>query len=273
VLARLIVDGMADYEKFEPTEAAEGSGLLYVEITPITFDVCVKADVALTQLRFFLGDPRDVEIKTKEMYRTALKKSSKDDGTLSVDLQPVEVGGLPVSAFSTIVEESKDPISLWEEDAAESRKPDPWRYWRFRQTDERGRLRIKKDQFYILRSREEIALPPGVAVYCRASDETIGEMRIHYAGFVHPYFGRNRDDNHTGTPLIFEVRGHDVDVNLLQGERMARLIFYRMSSDATSDKKTNYGKQTLKLSKFFGEWPSELTWSDEEKGIVVPKEG
>lgn len=29
----------------------------------------------------------------------------------------------------------------------------------------------------------------GVAVYCRPSDETIGEMRIHYAGFVHPGFG------------------------------------------------------------------------------------
>src|SRR5262249_44191726 len=36
------------------------------------------------------------------------------------------------------------------------------------------------------------------------------EMRIHYAGFVHPLFGRDRKDGKVGTPLIFEVRGHDV---------------------------------------------------------------
>jgi deoxycytidine triphosphate deaminase len=81
-------------------------------------------------------------------------------------------------------------------------------------------------------------------------------MRIHYAGFVHPHFGI-RDDGEKGTPLIFEVRGHQVDVNLRQGERMANLRLYRMSEDAgagTSD----YEKQTLKLSGFFADWPQKL---------------
>jgi dCTP deaminase len=117
-------------------------------------------------------------------------------------------------------------------------------------------LRIENNQFYILRSKEKIRVPAGVAIYCRASDETIGEMRIHYAGFVHPHFGI-RDDGEKGTPLIFEVRGHQVDVNLRQGERMANLRLYRMSEDAgagTSD----YEKQTLKLSGFFADWPQKL---------------
>lgn len=269
VLARLIVDGSVDYEKFEPHETSEGSGLLYVEITPITFRVRVKPGIALTQLRFFLGDPRKVEIETPELYRTALKGSSRADGTLSVDLHAVDVGGLQASAFSTFVDGSDDPIALWDEEG--TTKPQAWKYWRLRKCDERERLRIEKGEFYILRSRERIALPGGVAVYCRASDETIGEMRIHYAGFVHPHFGRNRDDNEIGTPLIFEVRGHDVDVNLLQGERMARLIFYRMSSDAAVGERTKYEKQTLKLSKFFAEWPKRLEWGNEAEGTVRPR--
>ena len=79
-------------------------------------------------------------------------------------------------------------------------------------------------------------------------------MRIHYAGFAHPYFGFERQDGIDGTPLIFEVRGHDVHVSLRDGEKMARLIFYRMSQDAEKPEKTAYDTQTLKLSKFFAEW-------------------
>jgi dCTP deaminase len=102
-----------------------------------------------------------------------------------------------------------------------------------------------------------MAVPKGIAVYCRAIDETIGEMRIHYAGFVHPFFGLDRGDGTRGTPLIFEVRGHDVDANLIHGEKMARMTFYRMSEDAVPDQDTNkqaYNEQTLKLSTFFGDW-------------------
>jgi hypothetical protein len=78
---------------------------------------------------------------------------------------------------------------------------------------------------------------------------------------VHPVFGRNRSDGKLGTPLIFEVRGHDIDVNLKHGEKLARLTFYRMSEDAVEEEKGKlegkvdvYKEQTLKLSSFFGEW-------------------
>jgi dCTP deaminase len=125
-------------------------------------------------------------------------------------------------------------------------------------------VQITKESFYILRSKELIALPSGVAVYCRAIDETLGEMRIHYAGFVHPFFGRDRSDDKIGTPLIFEVRGHDVGVLLKDGEKLAKLTFYRMAEDcqkepaatlaAVKKDTSDYGEQTLELSKFFGKW-------------------
>jgi dCTP deaminase len=79
-------------------------------------------------------------------------------------------------------------------------------------------------------------------------------MRIHYAGFVHPFFGKDRSDEKVGTPLIFEVRGHDVGVILKDSEKLARLTFYRMSQDCKLDGKSDYGEQTLQLSKFFGPW-------------------
>ena len=80
-------------------------------------------------------------------------------------------------------------------------------------------------------------------------------MSLTGSGFVHPNFGRERSESAQGTPLIFEVRGHDLNVSLRDGEIMAGLHFYRMSED--SDAEANVGKeyndQILKLSKFFSE--------------------
>jgi len=264
VLARLIVDGMASYEGFTPDAAREGSGEMYVEITPITFDVRVKPDITLTQLRLFKGHPFDFATTHPSLYGAVLKGAANNDGTLSVDLTPVEIGGLKTSAFVATRDDAADAIPLWKDVP----RPEPWKYWRFVAADERRRLSIKENNFYILRSKERIALPSGIAVYCRASDETIGEMRIHYAGFVHPNFGREHND--LGTPLIFEVRGHNVNVSLRDGETMARLIFYRMSEDANSSGKPDspYEEQNLELSKFFGKWPEKLREAGE--GRVEP---
>jgi len=186
-----------------------------------------------------------------------------------VDLQPTSISGHDVSAFwANRTEESDAPIDLWEHE--EKERPLPITCWKFLSKDDYSRIKIAKTHFYIIRSKEKMSLPEGVAVYCRASDEKIGEMRIHYAGFVHPFFGTERQDGEIGTPLIFEVRGHDVDVSLKDGEKMAQLVFYRMSAPATrreepssggdvsAKKETRYNEQCLKLSKIFAPWPEKI---------------
>ena len=256
MLARLIVDGMDSYEGFNPDGLKRLAGDMYLEITPITFDVIVKAGIPLSQLRLFYGDPRDVEMKGKLLFKRVLHGADQPDGSLSVDLTNEIVGGCPVAAFCA---DSPSPhgqaIPLWEEE--KGKKPDPCQHWKFVTSDENKRLIIERDKFYLLRSKEKISVPPGIAIYCRASDETIGEMRIHYAGFAHPFFGYERNDGAEGTPLIFEVRGHQLNVTLSHGEKMANLTFYRMSVDCTKEE-SSYQKQSLQLSKFFDAWPDKV---------------
>jgi dCTP deaminase len=270
VLARLIVDGMDTYERFDPDGLRKCTGGLYLEITPITFNVRVKPGISLSQLRFFYGKPEDAVIGGELLFKTALTGPGGKQGSLTVDLSNTKKGGLDVAAFYNAASDATgnsqdDPIPLWRMPNVGDR-PKPCKYWKLMASDETRRLKVEQNQFYILRSKEKIAVPPGVAIYCRASDETIGEMRIHYAGFVHPMFGKCRSDSTKGTPLTFELRGHQVDVTLTDGEKLANLTFYRMSSDHTPMKgdKTSYDDQELELSSFFGPWPERLRRNDDD---------
>lgn len=264
VLARLIVDGMKTYECFDPEGLENGSGGMFLEITPITFNVKVKVNTSLTQLRFFYGKPDDVIVRAKELFNTVFRDASHQNESLTVNLSDATIGKTAgtqsqgVAFRSKSSDQERASIPLWQQDE----KTDPSEYWDIQVADKLGRLNIEPDIFYILRSKEKLYVPKGIAIYCRASDETMGEMRIHYAGFVHPYFGLFREDGRQGTPLIFEVRGHQVPVSLADGEKMANLIFYRMSEDAPElndeEKKKEakgYGSQDLKLSNFFADWP------------------
>jgi dCTP deaminase len=267
VLARLIVDDMDRYECFEPKDLG-GTGEMYVEVTPITFNVKIQPGKSMTQLRLFYGDPQDSEIHAKEVCMTVLRDDSgkpTQEFCLTLDLGPAVCGGLEVSAFRAKAETQPESDFI---DLSSGDLHEPWRYWQLCETDSENRLQIKNGRFYILRSKEKLWLPEGVAIYCKASDETIGEMRIHYAGFVHPYFGTDKDAKQTPTPLIFEVRGHQVDAKLTHGEKMANLVFYRMSRNAEQGV-GSYSGQTLKLSKVFKPWPESLRKIDSE-GNVEP---
>jgi len=271
VLTRLIVDGMDQYEGFNADQLdRDGSGKLFLEVTPITFRVLVKPEIALSQLRLFFGTPESCLVKGNDIVETTLRvegQREQADGVLCLSLTPEQNG---VSAFRADVEGVKGkaekaerpPIPLWEME--EEKKPDPAAYWERIKADKGFKKRewflpIEHGRFYILKSHEKLCLPEAVAVYCKPSDETIGEMRIHYAGFVHPWFGLNREDRKEGTPLIFEVRGHDLPTVLGHKEKLARLEYYRMSQDPDrpeKKEKSPYENQSLALSKFFGEWKS-----------------
>ncbi|MGB8367873.1 MAG: 2'-deoxycytidine 5'-triphosphate deaminase [Verrucomicrobiia bacterium] len=275
VLARLIVDGMHNYEEFDETmweeDGAGGDISMFLEVTPITFHVRVKKGKSLSQLRLFYGKPEESEIKGKELYQAVFlhDEDFRDDKNIVDECLRVNVSNIPFKANNAAAFRAKsgkkEPVKLWvDKDSAGNsiNLLDPSEYWDLVPSED-GRFPITKTNFFILRSKEKILLRRGVCVYCRAIDETIGEMRIHYAGFVHPYFGHHiKKDGSVvaiGTPLIFEVRGHDVNVVLIDNEPLARLQFYRMSEDCeetpNKEKLSAYHDQILRLSQFFDQFP------------------
>lgn len=257
VLTRPMVNNCPSYDTIKD-EGYKGS--LYLEITPITFPIRVRKGHALSQLRLFRGLPEWSELNDKELplFGSMIlmedgKPKQQSITDLTVNLSPDKNG---ISAFATKekkeIKENELVVDLTKGEASH----DPKDFWVEAPT-KNGTLEIEPERFYILRSKERFRLPPDVAVYCQAISETLGELRIHYAGFVHPRFGCVQDN---GTPVIFEVRGHNVKAILRDGETLAHIKFYRMSERCSEQclesKKSGYEKQELKLSKYFKEWSS-----------------
>lgn len=257
VLVRLMANKCASFDTIKNDNCYEGN--LYLEVTPITFPIQIKEGEALAQLRLFRGSPEWSELKDKELplYGSMILKEDGQQNAetvtdLTVNLSPDKNG---ILAFRTKEKKEIEENNLFVDLTQGENSHDPKKFWEPQTPVANGILEIEPERFYILRSKERFRLPPDVAVYCQAISETLGELRIHYAGFVHPGFGL---DQKKGTPIIFEVRGHNVKVFLRDDETLAHIKLYRMSKACSRKclrtKKTVYGDQELKLSKYFKDW-------------------
>jgi dCTP deaminase len=258
VLVRLVTDHADEFDKV----AAGKTTPLYVEVVPITFPIVVRPGSVLSQLRFMNGDedlctvPREaLQCEDKSVLVDEAGKGippervqgDRDAFLLSLNLQPDRLlgfagfvakdeGGLPAIDPTVRDTASLNPSTYWEPVRAEG--------------DEQKTVRIQKNRFYIFRSKERFRVPPHLAVDAHAYSESLGDIRIHYAGFAHPFFGLEREQ---GTPLIFEVRGHSMDTILRDNDRLAKVYIRRMSREAEKGKQ-EYNNQELSLSGCFRQW-------------------
>ncbi len=78
-------------------------------------------------------------------------------------------------------------------------------------------LILDPEDFYILASRERVRTPADYAAEMVPFDATVGEFRIHYAGFFDPGFGYGAGDIN-GTRAVLEVRSHEVPFIMEDGQ-------------------------------------------------------
>jgi dCTP deaminase len=131
---------------------------------------------------------------------------------------------------------------------------DPEDFWDPMYEPRGRRIILNPDDFYILLSKEKVRIPPAYAAEMVAYDPSMGEFRIHYAGFFDPGFGYGASDV-KGSHAVLEVRSHEVPFLIEDGQIVGRLIYERLL--AHSDKiygmgiGSSYQGQGLALSKQF----------------------
>ncbi len=245
VFTRLITDKARAFDTVE----AGYRGPLYAEITPRTFPILVRKGSRLNQLRLRSGTPEFTDTELRRLHDTKAIVSGDADISgglgLSVDLHsaaPGAVVGWRARRHTGLIDLDK---------IAGYRVVD---FWEPVYADESRTIVLDPDEFYILVSREAVAIPPDYAAEMMPFNPLVGEFRVHYAGFFDPGFGYDP----AGEPnarAVLEVRSREVPFILEHGQIIGRLVFERLTDPPPevygATLGSNYQRQGLKLSKHF----------------------
>src|SRR5579871_5291326 len=228
---------------------------LYAEIVPRTFSVIVQEGTRLNQLRLVKGNPPPSDSRLLALHEEEVLVYSQDD----VPHEPVIFRGLWLSVDlsgtkgSEIVgyraKKEASPIDL-----SKIGHYKPSDFWHPITRPNCGSVILDPEGFYILASKERVRIPPNYAAEMVPLDPSVGEFRIHYAGFFDPGFGYGSDDV-KGTHAVLEVRSHEVPFLVEHGQRVGRLVFEQMLAPPAKlyarDIGSSYQSQGLALSKHF----------------------
>jgi dCTP deaminase len=258
ILTRLIADAATHFDQVE--DGYEGQ--LYIEIAPRSFSVVVRTGTRLNQLRF----RRSTGVAPRQITATEWTQllddgliASPDDGA-----EPTRTSGRPGFLPFTVDLQGTGPNPLigWRAKQntgridLDRRDYDPLDFWEPMRFHKEAALTLVPDEFYILMTKEAIAVPPNYAAEMLPYDTRAGEFRVHYAGFFDPGFGWSAVNGKAGSSRgVLEVRSHEVPFLLEHGQTVGWLRYERMA-DAPETLygqaiKSNYQGQSLKLAKQF----------------------
>jgi len=258
ILTRLIADEATSFDQVD-----EGyQGELFIEVAPRSFSIVVKTGTRLNQLRF----RRTREEGGSSITATEWKKLL--DNGLIVDssehesnTRSIQTGLLPFTVDlkgsgnegEIVGYRSKKHVKRIDLERRDYLPFDFWEPIRYHRTSS---LILDPDEFYILMTKEALAVPPEYAAEMLPYDTRAGEFRVHYAGFFDPGFGWSANASKAGSSRgVLEVRSHEVPFLLEHGQTVGWLRYERMAARPEllygQDLNSNYQGQSLKLAKQF----------------------
>ena len=233
------------------------SGELYVEVSSRTFPVRVKAGMKLNQLRFVRGNSarlgsgnlRELAKEHCLLYDTAGSPVSEHIGDgveITVDLEGDQHSGI-------VAYKGKGSDRAVELDKVNYYQPAD--FWEAIPVPDNGRIILQAGGFYLLASKKRVRVPLDHAAEMVAHDPSMGEFRVHYAGFFDPGFGYGATGEIPGTKAVLEVRAYEVPIVLEDDHLVGRLHYYRMAGVPDrvygASIGSSYQQQGLALSKQF----------------------
>ena len=237
-------------------------GMLYVELSSRTFPIRVRAGMTLNQLRFVRGNKPEVldPIRNGDLKQLAKEydllydqngrpttEHIGDGVEISVDLEGA-------SASTIVAYKAKESPRAIELDKINHYAPED--YWEAISHPRGGRIILVPGGFYLLASKNKVSIPLTHAAEMIAHDPSMGEFRVHYAGFFDPGFGYGaKKGDILGTKAVLEVRAYEVPIVLEDNDFIGRLHFYPMAGVPDkvygSSIGSSYQEQGLALSKQF----------------------
>ena len=228
IFVRLITDRGVAFDDIP----AGYEGPLFAEVVPRSFPVMAVVGTTLNQVRF------------RERFDSAA--GVQRTSGVTINLEPSGPGGIigyRARRTSGVIDLSRSGAHPRDE------------FWEpLTVVSDRRALVLVPDEFYILASLEDVQVGADEAAEMIAYDTSVGEARVHYAGFLDPGFGLPEAGG-SGSKVVLEVRSHDVPFLLEHGQRVGTLEYEHMLETPDrlygQDILSNYQGQSLKLSKHF----------------------
>lgn len=252
VFTRMIADYAQRFDRVEESYR----GPLYVEISPRTFPVVVRAGSRLVQLRLRRGHPAPTIVGTRRLHERVGLIRGEGDTDLGARISrevPVSVDLKGDPATGIVGYKAKAHTGLIDVDKTGAYAVTD--FWEPVMANAAATLILDPDAFYILASREDVTVPPDHAAEMDPINPLHGEFRVHYAGFFDPGFGHSESGG-TGSKAVLEMRSFEVPFVLEHGQTVGQLVYERLI--AVPDKvyggaalKSSYQRQGLKLSRHF----------------------
>jgi len=201
IFTRVMADHAQEFDKIP----AGYTGPLFMEVSPRTFPIVVRAGSRLSQIRFRTGHALLNEEELSDLHEAETLVASEEPNisgggiALSIDLNG-DANGL-------IGYRGKRHTAVIDVDIRDAH--DLYDFWEPLYSRGRPELILDPDEFYILVGREAVHVPPNHAAEMTPFDPLVGEFRVHYAGFFDPGFGHSAAGG-KGSRAVLEVRSHEV---------------------------------------------------------------
>ncbi|HXZ19712.1 MAG TPA: 2'-deoxycytidine 5'-triphosphate deaminase [Candidatus Acidoferrales bacterium] len=252
IFTRLITDYGEDFEWVRNGYR----GPLYAEVVPRTFSVVLSAGMKLSQMRFLLGDPSSDDRSLRALDRQHGLVYLSEDNRAEAEIEEglwIRVSTQSDSPADVVAYKARHNAPVIDLSKVNYYEPDD--FWELIYPPRSGSLILDPGAFYIIASKERVRVPPQFAAEMVALETSVGEFRIHYAGFFDPGFGFGLNDDIKGTRAVLEVRAHEVPFQIEDGQAVGRLYYMHLLS--VPDKVygatigSSYQGQALALSKQF----------------------
>ena len=233
---------------------------LYAELSPRSFSIRVRTGSRLVQLRVRRGRPTSSNAALRRLHEevgfdivSAGSPISREliEGGLAVT---VDVSGTLQDGFVGYKAKKHTPVI----DVDLTNYYDVRDFWDPVFKANKEGIILDPEDFYILASREAVAIPTDQAAEMLAYDTLVGEFRVHYAGFFDPGFGM-AETGGKGSRAVLEVRAHEVPFLIEHGQIVGRLVYERLITRPDklygSAIGSSYQRQGLALSRHFKPLP------------------
>lgn len=251
IFTRLIADYSSAFDRIPKGY----TGNVFLEVVPRAFPIIVSSGMRLCQVRLVRGSPpaADSIISALDEEESLVFVDSESPGKAQINKGLWFSVSLETSGESQVVA-YKAKRNTPAVDLSKVNYYEPDEFWEPILSPRSKELVLDPGGFYILASKERVRVPIDVAAEMVPFDASIGEFRVHYAGFFDPGFGYGSSDI-KGTRAVLEVRAHDVPALIEDGQYLGRLRYMRLlcRPDKIYSQQigSSYQCQELTLSKQF----------------------